>query len=382
MSDISLFVAVFLACLVEAVEATTIVLAAGTARHWRSAMLGTLAGLAVLVVAIAVAGPAISHLPLGALRLLVGGLLLVFGLQWMRKAILRASGYKALHDEAAIYKKEVAAAAQAEQGSRRGVKDWYAFTLSFKGVVLEGLEVVFIVLTFGTNQKNLPVAAVAAATAVVIVVILGAVVRGPLSRVPENTLKFVVGVMLTAFGIFWGAEGAGADWPGSDTSLLVIAPAVAIFGLALAVGMRRFRVSRVPAPELIPVGARVGEGSVALTQTTLAQMNLAQMNLAQMNLAQEIAGAAEDAQAAEPAAHVRAVAVATETPQRGLESRLRAFGAFWYDFIIGDDWQVAAGVALGLLMVFVVSSASSLAWIVMPVAIAVLLPYGVRRAMR
>src|ERR1035437_8272555 len=223
MSDISLFIAVFLACLVEAVEATTIVLAAGTARHWRSAMLGTIAGLAVLVVTIAVAGPAISHLPLGALRLLVGGLLLVFGLQWMRKAILRASGYKALHDEAAIYEEEVAAAARAEQGSRRGVKDWYAFTLSFKGVVLEGLEVVFIVLTFGTNQKNLPVAAVAAATAVRIVVILGAVVRGPLSRVPENTLKFVGGLMLTSFVMCWGAGGWGADWPGADTSLLVIA---------------------------------------------------------------------------------------------------------------------------------------------------------------
>lgn len=362
MSDISLFIAVFLACLVEAVEATTIVLAAGTARHWRSAMLGTIAGLAVLVVTIAVAGPAISHLPLGALRLLVGGLLLVFGLQWMRKAILRASGYKALHDEAAIYEKEVAAAAaQAEQGSRRGVKDWYAFTLSFKGVVLEGLEVVFIVLTFGTNQKNLPVAAVAAASAVVIVVILGAVVRGPLSRVPENILKFVVGVMLTSFGIFWGAEGAGADWPGADTSLLVIAPAVAIFGVALAVGMRRFRLSRIPAPQLVPVGALVGEESTSLEQ---------------------MADGAVDAAAESLVATESRVAVPTEEQRRGLGSKLRAFGAFWYDFIIGDDWQVAAGVVLGLLMVFVVSGASSLAWTVMPVAIAVLLPYGVRRAMR
>jgi uncharacterized membrane protein len=367
MSDISLFIAVFLACLVEAVEATTIVLAAGTARHWRSAMLGTIAGLAVLVVTIAVAGPAISHLPLGALRLLVGGLLLVFGLQWMRKAILRASGYKELHDEAAIYEKQVAAAAQAEQGSRRGVKDWYAFTLSFKGVVLEGLEVVFIVLTFGTNQKNLPVAAVAAASAVVIVVLLGAVVRGPLSRVPENTLKFVVGVMLTSFGIFWGAEGAGADWPGADTSLLVIAPAVALFGVALAVGMRRFRLSRIPAPQLVPVGAHLGEESMSLEQMADGAVDATAERLV----------AAESLVAAE----VR-VAVPTQERRRGLGSKLRAFGAFWYDFIIGDDWQVAAGVVLGLLMVFVVSSASSLAWTVMPVAIAVLLPYGVRRAMR
>jgi uncharacterized membrane protein len=361
MSDISLFIAVFLACLVEAVEATTIVLAAGTARHWRSAMLGTMAGLAVLVFTIAVAGPAISHLPLGALRLLVGGLLLVFGLQWMRKAILRASGYKALHDEAAIYEREVVAAAQAEQGSRRGVKDWYAFTLSFKGVVLEGLEVVFIVLTFGANQKNLPVAAVAAASAVVFVVILGAVVRGPLSRVPENTLKFVVGVMLTSFGIFWGAEGAGADWPGADTSLLVIAPAVAIFGVALAVGMRRFRLARIPAPQLVPVGALVGEESKSVEQ---------------------MADGAVDAAAEGLVAGEGPVAVPTHKQRRGLGSRLRAFGAFWYDFIIGDDWQVAAGVVLGLITVFVVSGVSALAWAVMPVAIAVLLPYGVRRAMR
>jgi uncharacterized membrane protein len=255
MNDVALFLAVFLACIVEAVEATTIVLAAGTARHWRSAVLGVLAGVAVLAAAIAIAGPAISLLPIGILRLVVGGLLLVFGLQWMRKAILRASGYKALHDEAAIYEKEVAAAAKAESGSRRGVQDWYAFTLSFKGVVLEGLEVVFIVLTFGTNQKNLPVAALAAAVAVVIVVILGIAVRGPLSRVPENTLKFVVGVMLTAFGIFWGAEGAGAVWPGADTSLLVIAPGIAIAALGLVAGMRRYRLSRtaVPLPAPAPV---------------------------------------------------------------------------------------------------------------------------------
>jgi uncharacterized membrane protein len=355
MNDVALFFAVFLACIVEAVEATTIVLAAGTARHWRSALLGVFAGLAVLVVAIAIAGPAISLLPIGILRLVVGGLLLVFGLQWMRKAILRASGYKALHNEAAIYEKEVAAAARAEAGSRRGVQDWYAFTLSFKGVVLEGLEVVFIVLTFGTNQKNLPVAAIAAAIAVVIVVILGIAVRGPLSRVPENTLKFVVGVMLTAFGIFWGAEGAGAVWPGADTSLLVIVPGIAIVALGLVAGMRRYRLSRTADPLPAPVPVQVAAAT---------------------------AGSGDDWTDSPIDAAAESLPVAAAHPAPTFGTRVRSFGAFWYDFIIGDDWQIAAGVALGLLLTFVVSLATPLAWIVMPAAIAFLLPYGIRRAMR
>ncbi|MCU1598026.1 MAG: putative rane protein, partial [Glaciihabitans sp.] len=167
MNDGALFLAVLLACAVEAVEATTIVLAAGTARNWRSAMTGVVAGIVVLAIVIAVAGPAISLLPLGALRLVVGGLLLVFGLQWIRKAVLRASGYKPLHDEQKIYDKQFQAARNAKSESRFGVSDWYAFTLAFKGVLLEGLEVVFIVLTFGTNQHNVPLAALAAVVAIV-----------------------------------------------------------------------------------------------------------------------------------------------------------------------------------------------------------------------
>ncbi len=138
----ALFVAVFLACAVEAVEATTIVLAVGTARDWRSALTGVGAGIVVLAGIVAVLGPAVSVLPLAALRLVVGGLLLVFGLQWLRKAILRASGFKALHDEEAIFARQLAAARAAGDGGRAGVRDWYSFTLSFKGVVLEGLEVV------------------------------------------------------------------------------------------------------------------------------------------------------------------------------------------------------------------------------------------------
>jgi len=237
----ALFVAVFLACIVEAVEAATIVIAAGTARDWRSALLGVGTGIGVLAVVVAALGPAVSRIPLGGLRLVVGAILLIFGLQWLRKAVLRASGYKALHNEDLIYAAELAAAQAARAESKRGVSDWYAFTLSFKGVVLEGLEVVFIALTFGSNQHNIPLAAVAAVAAVLVVVAAGFAVRAPLSRVPENTMKFVVGVMLTAFGMFWGAEGAHAHWPGSDGALLVLAPAVALVALGLVAVLRRQR---------------------------------------------------------------------------------------------------------------------------------------------
>jgi uncharacterized membrane protein len=241
MSAGALFVAVFLACVVEAVEATTIVLAAGTTREWRSTFIGVASGLVTLAVIVAVLGPAVSAIPLTALRLVVGGLLLVFGLQWLRKAILRASGYKALHDEAEIFRKQVEAAKAVGTERRSVVGDWYAFTLSFKGVVLEGLEVAFIVLTFGTNQHDVPLAALAALVAIVLVVIAGIAVRAPLARVPENSMKFVVGVMLAAFGTFWGAEGAGAEWPGGDAALLVLAPAIALFGLGIVALLRRQR---------------------------------------------------------------------------------------------------------------------------------------------
>ena len=235
----ALFLAVFLACAVEAVEATTIVLAAGTARSWRSALQGTAAGVCLLAVAVAALGPAVSAVPLRSLRLVIGGLLLVLGLQWLRKAILRASGHKALHDEAQIYLDEVAAARTAASERKGVVDDWYAFTLSFKGVVLEGLEVVFIALTFGSNQHDIPLAAFAAVAAIVAVAATGVAVRAPLARVPENTMKFVVGVMLTSFGMFWGAEGAGARWPGSDAALFAVVPLVAAFSLVLASLLRR-----------------------------------------------------------------------------------------------------------------------------------------------
>ncbi len=257
-----LFVAVFLACAVEAVEATTIVLAAGTARDWRSATVGLTAALATLAVIVAVVGPAVSVIPLRGLRLVVGGLLLVFGLQWLRKAVLRASGHKALHDEDAIFQTAVAAARGTAVRPRAFVPDWYAFTLSFKGVLLEGLEVAFIAVTFGSNQHDLPVAALAAVAAVVVVAGAGFAVRAPLARVPENTLKFVVGVMLTAFGTFWGAEGAGSRWPGGDAALLALVPAVAVFALLLVAVLRRVGA---PSPDG-PVAAVVPAATTAVTE--------------------------------------------------------------------------------------------------------------------
>lgn len=239
MSGSALFIAVLLACLVEAVEALTIILAAGTARDWRSALTGMFTGLGLLAVTVAILGPAVTAIPLSGLRLFVGGILLIFGLQWLRKAILRASGNKAMHDESLIFQTELDAARHAAIESRAFVPDWYAFTLSFKGVVLEGLEVVFIVLTFGSNQKNIPLASLAAVVAVLLVVVAGVMLRAPLAKVPENSMKFVVGVMLTSFGMFWGSEGAGAHWPGDDASLLAIIPAVAVFALILVAVFRR-----------------------------------------------------------------------------------------------------------------------------------------------
>ncbi|MGI8417503.1 MAG: COG4280 domain-containing protein [Nakamurella sp.] len=251
MSGGALFLAVFLACLVEAVEAVTIVLAAGTARDWRSALTGVAAGIVTLAVIVAALGPALSVIPLGALRLFVGGLLLIFGLQWLRKAILRASGFKALHDETLIYARELATAGTVDSGRRGIVADWYAFTLSFKGVVLEGLEVAFIALTFGSNSRNIPLAAVAAGAAVILVSGLGFAVRKPLARIPENSLKFIVGTMLTGFGMFWGGEGAGVHWPGADAALLVIIPVIGLFALALVAVLRRSRL-RASLPDSPP----------------------------------------------------------------------------------------------------------------------------------
>jgi uncharacterized membrane protein len=240
--DLGLFLAVFLASAVEGVEAVTIVLAMGLTRGWRSAAAGTALALLALAALVAALGPALTALPIDVLRLVVGALLLVFGLQWLRKAILRSAGYKALHDEEAIYAAELAAARAA--GHPEPGVDRYGFLVSFKGVLLEGLEVAFIAVTFGTNQHNVPLAAVAALSAVVIVAAAGAMARAPLSRVPENTMKYAVGVMLTSFGTFWGAEGAGAEWPSGDGALPVLVAFTLASSLALVAVLRR-RLGRI-----------------------------------------------------------------------------------------------------------------------------------------
>jgi uncharacterized membrane protein len=246
-TEVGLVVSVFIACTVEAVEALTIVLAVGATRSWRSAMIGVGVALLALAAVTAALGPALTALPINVLRGVVGGLLLVFGLQWLRKAILRASGLKALHDEGAAFAEE-AEAARGAGGVANGF-DGYAFLVSFKGSFLEGLEVVFIALTFGSNQKDVPLAAAAAAAAVLMVVCAGVALRAPLARVPENSLKFVVGVMLTSFGVFWGGEGVHAHWPGGETSLLLIIPLLLLFSLGTVAALRRVAAVRPTSPQ-------------------------------------------------------------------------------------------------------------------------------------
>jgi uncharacterized membrane protein len=256
LNSLPLILTVFIACVVEAVEALTIVLATGITREWRSTFQGMAVALVTLAVITAAVGPAINELPLTALRVVVGALLAIFGLQWLRKAVLRATGYKALHDEASAYLREVTAAQEAQKVSKRGVTDWYSFTLAFKGVLLEGLEVVFIVVTFGDNQKNYGAAVIGAAAAIVLVTIVGIAVRAPLTKVPENWMKLAVGVMLTSFGTFWGAEGAGAHWPGNDAALLVIIPVVAVVAAACIVWLNSRKAAlTVSAPQSEVVGS-------------------------------------------------------------------------------------------------------------------------------
>jgi uncharacterized membrane protein len=247
LNALPLILTVFVACAVEAIEALTIVLAAGITREWKSTFQGMAVALVALAAITAAVGPAITYLPLTALRLVIGALLAIFGLQWLRKAVLRATGYKALHDEAGAYLREVTAAETAARESRRGVSDWYAFTLAFKGVLLEGLEVVFIVITFGASQKDIGAAVIGAAAAIVVITVTGIAVRAPLTKVPENWMKFAVGIMLTSFGTFWGAEGAGVAWPGNDAALLVLVPLVGLVSAGYVFWLRS-RKAAVSAP--------------------------------------------------------------------------------------------------------------------------------------
>jgi uncharacterized membrane protein len=327
-ASLALFISVFLACSVEAVEAVTIVLAAGTARDWKSALRGVLAGLVTLAVIIAIFGPAISHLPISILRVVVGGLLLVFGLTWLRKAILRSSGYKALHDEEKIFQEELEAARAAAKLTRHGVADWYAFTLSYKGVLLEGLEVVFIVLTFGTIAHKVGLASIAALVAVAIVCAAGFALRAPLAKVPENTLKFAVGILLTSFGIFWGAEGTAgstAKWPGDNWAVLALIAGVWVFA--------------------------------TLTVFVLKSLRRKERT-------------------------IKSAKKSTTKPEKERSKSMqlvKSFIDFWIDFVVGDDWRIAAGVLIGFVITASIS-VSALTWAIIPIFVAASLSYSLSRA--
>ncbi len=262
-----LLTAVGVASFVEFVEALTIVLAMGMTRSWRSALWGAaLAGLA-LAAFTAVAGYAlVSWLPESALQLTVGALLLVFGLQWLRKAVLRSSGLMAVHDEELEFREQADAARRAGDDSRLGL-DWFAFVVSFKGVFLEGAEVVFIVITFGLNADNVPLAALGALAAAVVVALAGVIAHRPLSAVPENTLKYVVGLLLATFGTFWSVEGLGVfrdggeslAWPGGEVALLGLLAGWLLLSRALVRALPRIAGPRPTAPAAH--AAVAGEGS-------------------------------------------------------------------------------------------------------------------------
>jgi uncharacterized membrane protein len=249
----------FLASAVEFVEAVTIVLAVGVTRQWRSTLIGVLAACLSLALLVAVFGTALAVLvPIGVLRLVVGGFLVIYGLQWLTKAVLRAGGAKAKHDETALYAGHVAELVGEPPVPATGM-DWISFTVAFKGVLLEGLEVAFIVVTFGASADLLGPAVLGATLAGILVVIVAVIVHRPLARVPENAMKFVVGVMLTGFGTFWSGEGVGIAWPGEDLAILALLAGyllVALAGVLLVrAGIERAdRIAAAPRPTVPGAG--------------------------------------------------------------------------------------------------------------------------------
>ena len=232
--------AAFVASLVEVVEAFTIVLAAGTLRGWRGAVAGTAAGLAALALIVIALGPLLDQVPLHLLQLVIGVLLLLFGMGWLRKAVLRAAGIIALHDENVAFAAETADLSDTTMPRGSGF-DWLGGVMAFKAVLLEGLEVVFIVIAVGAGRGLLVPASLGALAACVVVLAIGAVVHRPLARVPENTLKFAVGVILCAFGVFWTGEGLGIAWPAGDLMILAFGAAFLIVGLGAAAVIRQPR---------------------------------------------------------------------------------------------------------------------------------------------
>ncbi|HEY1168113.1 MAG TPA: hypothetical protein VGE81_03890 [Candidatus Limnocylindrales bacterium] len=236
----------FLASSVEFVEAVTIVLAVGVTRQWRSTLIGVLTALVALALLVGIFGTAIVlFVPIGVVRLVVGGFLLIYGLQWLTKAVLRAGGARAKHDETAIYEREIAAL-RAEPPVPATGMDWISFTVATKGVLLEGLEVAFIVVTFGASAGMLGPAAAGAAAAGALVLGIAFLVHRPLAAVPENGLKFAVGVMLTGFGTFWAGEGIGIDWPAGDAAILALLAGYLLLALLSAYLVRtRFSTGRM-----------------------------------------------------------------------------------------------------------------------------------------
>ena len=312
------------------VEAATIVLALGMARGWRSSLVGAATAILTLGAIVALFGPAILLVPVNYLRVVVGVLLLVFGLQWLRKAILRASGYKALHDEDKIFKDELSAAkhADAKKVTLAMLRDLdaYSVALSYKTVLLEGLEVVFIVLTFGAVQGAIGTAMIAAAVALVMVLAAAVALRAPLSRVPENTLKFVVGVLATVFGLFWAGEGAGGGWPFADAALLPLLALVVLTAVACVAWLK----------------ARIKVRPLRKSQAIAADSIAESKNAKQLN---------------------RAILA------------LRGFGRFAYDFVIGDDWATA-------LIIFGATALSAAAGVtVLAITFVLVLPFGLIRAL-
>lgn len=239
---ITVAVAAFVASIVEFVEALTIVLAVGTVRGWRPALIGAGAGVILLVALVAIFGPLLSAVPITWLQLIVGLLLLLFGMRWLRKAVLRSAGIIAMHDEAAIYHQE----SHLLQIDKRPVGRWdpIALITSFKAVVLEGLEVIFIVIAVGSAGDTLIPAAIGAGAALLLVIGIGVAVHRPLAKVPENTLKFTVGVLLSGFGVFWIGEGAGFPWPGEDMAILSLVAGFMIAALLAVQIARRSHIAK------------------------------------------------------------------------------------------------------------------------------------------